>query len=130
MLQAGRARLPALVSRSCAGDAVGCRRARPPATAPVRRQRPLEPLRVNLLLPRSEIVPGQRRECLLVNGVETLTLRPQWRIKSAGCSGDRLQARLVEMGFYELSGVVLDEAAALVGRHRDQVAVRRANATA
>ena len=70
---------------------------------------------------------GQRREGLAVNGVESLALRPERRVESAGRLGNRLQARLTEVRLYELAGVVFYEAAALFRRNRNQVTVRRAH---
>src|SRR5664280_2040606 len=55
---------------------------------------------------------GQRREGLVVNGVESLALCPERRVESAGRLGNRLQAHLTEVRLYELARVVFYEAAA------------------
>ncbi len=71
---------------------------------------------------------GQRRERLLVNGFESLALRAEGRVKSAGRLGNRLQARFVQVRLHELAGLVFHETAALFRRDRNQVAVGRADA--
>ena len=77
-------------------------------------ERPLESLRVNFLLPRGEVVFGQRGERLLINALQSLALRAKRRVESAGRRGNRLQARLVKVRLHELAGIVFHEAAALI----------------
>ena len=71
---------------------------------------------------------GQRRQSLLVNGFQSLALRAEGRVESAGRLGYRLQARFVQVRLHELAGLVFDETAALFRRDGNQVAVGRADA--
>ncbi len=66
---------------------------------------------------------GQRRQSLLVNGLQSLSFSAERRVKSARRLCNRLQPRFVQMRLHELACVVLYKTASLFGRNRDQVAV-------
>ena len=70
----------------------------------------------------------QGREAALIDALESLTLRPERRILSAGGGGDGLERGLIEMGFDEGAGLVLDEAGIRVRRQGNEIALRGAHA--
>ena len=92
------------------------------------RQWPLVSFRVHPLFPRREVVLRQRRQGLLVNGGKSLPFRAERCIYSAGGCRDGLQRALIEPRLDQVSRGILEEAAALIGRQGDEIAVRRADA--
>jgi len=91
-------------------------------------QRPLIALYVDLLLSIEQIMLRHRTEYGSQKSFEVLTLALETHVSAARGGGDGLQPALVQVRFYQRAGLVFDEAAALIGRQRDQIALGGADA--